>query len=176
MRVSTRSTRHRIMRVSICVVALLTTLLIAYAYLSQAGDGDRVRDVGATPGALETVSVMLSAYETLIQVITTAFGAVAFFLVYQRERGVTLRDDCWVYLYASLACLAGALLFGLGCYETLLVMLGRNAVDVSILALRFGRWIMYLALLGAVVFLGLFAIETTLPTQPEASVDDRKKV
>lgn len=155
--------RQKIVVISISVALALAVLLMTYARFSGADTGDRIRDEGLIPGALDTVSVMLHAYETLIQLILTAFGAVAFFLVYQRERGLELKDDCWVYLAASLFSLGGALLFAVGCYETLLVMVGRNSVDVSVLALRFGRWIMYLLVLIAMVFLGLFAVEATLP-------------
>jgi dolichyl-phosphate-mannose--protein O-mannosyl transferase len=122
----------------------------------------------APPGEIrEAATLLIESYRGLTDLATAAFGAVAFFVAYQQQRGVELSTWAWSLLGAALLLLFGALMFSLLGRELLVSMISANAVAIDAVALQVGRRAFYICFLVAAIAVGVFALDVAL-TPPRA--------
>src|SRR5262249_8546912 len=68
----------------------------------------------------ESVKMLLTAYGDLTNVVTAAFGAIAFLVTYQQKQRIVIGTRAWTTLSAGLIFLTGALVLTLLGRESLL--------------------------------------------------------
>lgn len=110
----------------------------------------------------DVLSLTLDSYSRLIDLVTAAFGAVAFLMTYQSKRGALTHPRAWACLAAGLVFLLGALIQGLIGRELLLRMIGENLVYLDMAGLRLGRALMYAQTVMGSGFIGWFALDVAL--------------
>jgi hypothetical protein len=128
---------------------------------------------GGEPLALAVESAQ-NFYSAFTALVTTAFGALAFLVtLQQKRRGPRLSRGGAVCLAGALAMLVVALILSLLGSEILMKMLGNNAINLGLQALRLIRWSMYLSFVAAALFMTWFALDTLRP-EPDPVAAERK--
>ena len=148
------------------IVAAATVVVALWIWLSRWEQTSGQGLIADSPdgGLLEAdvravTELMLGVYADTVALITTAFGAVAFLVAFQQQRSASLSHRAWGLLSAGVIFLAGGLIICLASREVLLTMVARNAVDLTLPALLYGRWSTYLCIVLAAVCVGFFAAE-----------------
>ncbi len=147
-------------------VATLLVLLLVFGWLAQQSSGKHIYGGQKLDGLADEVKLVLDSYGDLTRLVTTAFGALAFLVTYQQKRRALVSTRAWALLAAGIAFLLGALVLSLLGGETVLSMVGRNAVDLGLPALAFARWATYACLVAAAAFLGFFALDVAVAPAP----------
>jgi hypothetical protein len=148
-------TNPGLLAAAIGVVVLVVAVML---FTVQPTVARSVHGEGASIGLRETVDTTLNAYYELIKLGTLLFGAVGFFLTYQREGQRPLPDEAISPLIAALVFAAGVVAFGLLAVDRIVTMLGNNAVELSVPSLRWARLAMYSSWACALVSLALFIL------------------
>ncbi len=165
---STRSrTTKRIALGTVGGAALVVVLLAAFFLAVPVDSGQQVMREGNEEDLRALVSVVLGSYGDLTALVTSAFGAVAFLVAFQHKDGQRLSDRAWGMLSAGIVCLTGALVLTLLGRELMLLMIARNAVELTLPALLVGRWATYICLIAAAVLVGFFAVEVAVTPAAE---------
>ena len=116
----------------------------------------------SNPGLREAVDLYLRTYQDFTKLIVGVFAAVAFLVSYQLKKGMVPTNWSWAALAGGLVCLVGAMGAALLGTDTLLHMVGRNSIDLSLQGLTLTRWWMLIFLLLGVGSIGLFAVNVVL--------------
>jgi hypothetical protein len=141
------------------VGALLVGLFLLRTHYSvgyAAFDVDKMEDVRAI------INLILSSYDNAISLATAGFGAIAFLVTFQQKQRTNVTNRAWALLGAGLVFLASALVLSLLGREVILLMITRNAVDLSVPMLTYGRWFGYSSIVLAAILVSFFAIEVTV--------------
>lgn len=145
------------------VVALLIVLALVSLVLarSEQWTGTVLFDANKVgpSNLIEAVKASIESYESLIKLVIATVGVVAFLVTYHKDRSVPLTRRAFALLAAAMIFLVGALFCALFGNELIFVMVGRNAIDLSLPALAVARRSLYLLLFLAAATIGLFALE-----------------
>lgn len=106
--------------------------------------------------------MVLDGYDAIISLVTAAFGALAFLVTYQQNQTTQVTTRAWALLSLGLVFLTGALMLALLGREYIVLMLTRNAVELGIPMLSYGRWATYGCVTLAAVFISFFAVEAAI--------------
>ena len=155
-------TTKRIAVGTVAGASLVMLLLVIFFFAIPVDSGLQIMREGNEEDLRAMVSVVLSSYGELTALVTSAFGAVAFLVAFQHKQGRGLSDRAWGMLSAGLVCLTGALVLTLLGREVMLLMIARNAVELTLPALLVGRWATYICLVAAAVLVGFFAVEVAV--------------
>ncbi|HYF33073.1 MAG TPA: hypothetical protein VD993_18240 [Chitinophagaceae bacterium] len=147
------------------IVLLAIVALFSYSDIDF-GDpirGDNVADLRAD------ITLIMDNYDYLVTLVISSFGLVTFLIAFQQKMNVTVSPRAWGLLCAAIILLIGAIIFCLFSREFLLLMVTRNAVDLSVPALTLGRWLTYGCMIFAVIMMGFFSLEVLDRSTPKQS-------
>jgi len=162
--------------ITITITAAIAVVIALWIWLSQwqQTTGHALIADAAEGGLLEAdvhavTETMLGVYADTVALLTTSFGAIAFLVAYQQKRSAVLSNRSWGLLSAGVIFLSGGLIICLASREVLLTMVAQNAVDLTLPALLYGRWVTYLCIVLAAICVGFFATEAA--SAPDSSSD-----
>lgn len=146
------------------VAAVMVVLLAAAAIfiLSRQNIGDPVIRDGNSEDIREAVKILNDSYGEIITLVTAAFGAIAFLITLQKERGREVPGRAWTLLAVGIVLLLLALCLSFAGREEILVMMTRNAVDLNLPALALTRWLSYGCMVLSALFILSFAVEVMI--------------
>jgi hypothetical protein len=151
--------------------AIATFIGLFFVFIPQES-GFLLYDTEKNEDIKYVLTLFLDYYTNITQLIISAFGAVAFLVTYQQSNKMVVSLGQWSLLSAGLIFMTGALIISFLSREVLLLMVNRNAMDFDLQALRYGRWIMYISIILAAVFIGYYAKEVAVRqrdiSKPEA--------
>jgi hypothetical protein len=155
-----KATLWVIVIVAALFMAGLATMLVVLPVV-RAKTGDQITRSGNVEDTREAVKILLDSYTSLINLVTAAFGAVAFLLTFQRTQEGIVARRAWNIFVAGVVFLALALFLGFVGREELLMMVTRDAVDITLPVLSITRWLCYATTVGAAIMISFFAAEVT---------------
>ena len=141
---------------------VVLTAVAAMLLFSRADTGDQLIREGSVEDIREAAKILLDSYTSLITLVTAAFGAVAFLLTFQQTQGTIVTTRAWVILTVGVVLLTLALFLAFVGREELLIMVTRNAVDITLPVLSITRWLCYLCIVVAATMVSSFAVEVTV--------------
>ncbi len=170
---SASTNRRRTVLYAIVAATLVLLVLAAILLLTRATTGDQIIRQGNAEDIRDVVKMLMDSYSELVTLVTASFGAVAFLVTFQRNQA-RLTGRAWILFSISTVFLVLALLLAFVGREELLIMVTRNAVDVTLPALTFTRWLCYLCIMMAAILALFFAAEVTFaPFEAESSKSTR---
>jgi hypothetical protein len=137
---------------------VLTLIIILFIY-SDINYGDPIRETNNANDLRQDISLILGTYDYLVTLVISSFGLITFLVAFQQKSNILVSPRAWAFLCAAIILLIGAIVFCLFSREFLLLMVTRNAVDLSLKALTLGRWITYGCMVFAVIMMGFFTLE-----------------
>lgn len=143
------------------LAAIATFIGLFFVFIPQES-GYLLYDTEKSEDIKYLLALFLDYYTSITQLIISAFGAVAFLVTYQQTNKMVVSLGQWSLLSAGLIFMTGALIISFLSREVLLLMVNRNAIDFDLQALRYGRWIMYISIILAAVFIGYYAKEVAV--------------
>ena len=156
--------RQRRKAILSALIAAVVVVLAASAIfiLSRQNMGDRMIREGNPEDIREAVKILIEAYGEIITLVTAAFGALAFLVTLQKEKGREIPSRAWPLLAASIVLLLLAMCLSFAGREEILVMMARNAIDLNLPALALTRWLCYGCMILSTVFILSFAVEVMI--------------
>ncbi len=159
--------KRRIALWAIVTSAVVMAILAATLLAIRADTGNQILREGNTDDLREAVKILMDSYSSLINLVTTAFGAVAFLITFQQTRRNALTTRAWIIFTVGVVLLSLALLVAFVGREELLMMMTHNAVDITLPILSITRWLCYLCMVVAAILVLAFAVEVAIaPAQP----------
>lgn len=123
------------------------------------GDEIRTDDDQKLVQFREDFEITMNAFTNNIQLITAAFGVIAFLLTYRENRNKSASKLSSSLLMGSIIMLSGALLFCLFGREIMLKMIADNMAALNYWPLILCRWIAYSCMVIAAVLISFFTLE-----------------
>jgi hypothetical protein len=139
---------------------ILVFILLGVVFLSpQLNFGEEIRLENPNKQFREDFTTTMSSFAGTIELITAAFGVIAFLVTYQQKQGNSLPKRAWGILISSVIVLSGGLLLCMFGKELMLKMLAENLVSLDYWPLIYSRWGAYGCLVISAALISFFTLE-----------------
>jgi hypothetical protein len=167
-----RARPTRVVAAGLILAGTIAALLVGVFLLRiQYSTGYAAFDTEKPDEVRAIISVMIASYDNTIGLVTAAFGAVAFLVAYQQKQRAVVTPMAWALLGAGLVFLTAGLILALFGREFIILMITRNAVELGIPMLNYGRWLSYSTIVLAAILISFFAIEVAVAEPPKEQTD-----
>ncbi|MBV9988338.1 MAG: hypothetical protein JO301_11715 [Chitinophagaceae bacterium] len=173
---SAQRKKSKLLVFTLATTVIVLALLSIFFLFPDVNVGHPLRQTGNLSQLRDDFKLVLESYTNTIQLVITAFGAVAFLVTYQQKQGTQLSIKAWSLLSSGIVALIGALILCFFGKELLLKMIDNNVIRFDMGALKYTRWVSYICIILGSVFIGFFATEIAIISKRSNPDTDEKSI